>query len=107
MQKAISNIIVSGSKYLLTPSFVDCKRNNNMATGEWRPINLEIPPYNFSIPLLILNEYCTQDDGAFPYKSLVLWEIKALSSTDFPMNYYLCNPGRKPGCCLSWFRAQA
>lgn len=77
--KALSNIIESGSKYLLTSSFVDRERNYNIATGEWWPINLEIPPYNFPSPLLIINENYTQDDGAFPDKLLLLWEIKDLS----------------------------
>lgn len=82
-QKALSNIIVSGNKYLLTTSFVDRKRNYNIATGEWRPINLELPPYNFPPSLQILNENCTQDDGAYPDKSLLLWEIKELSTINF------------------------
>jgi hypothetical protein len=33
--KALSSIIESGSKYLLTSSFVDRERNYNIATGEW------------------------------------------------------------------------
>ena len=82
-RKALSNIISSDSKYLLTTSFVNCERNYNIATGEWRPINLEEPPYNFPSPLLTINENCTQDDGAYPDKSLLLWNISDLSNSDF------------------------
>jgi len=82
-RKALSNIISSSSKYLLTTSFVARERNYNIATGEWRPINLEKPPYNFPSPLLTINENCTQDDGAYPDKSLLLWNIRDLSNSDF------------------------
>jgi len=81
--KALSNIIGSGSKYLLTSSFVDRERNYNIATGEWRPINLERPPFDFPPPIHIINENCTQDDEAFPDKSLLLWEIRNLSFLSF------------------------
>jgi hypothetical protein len=82
-KKALSNIIASNSKYFLTTSFVDRERNYNIATGEWRPINLERPPYDFPPPIHIINENCTQDEGAYPDKSLLLWEIKDLSNVNF------------------------
>lgn len=83
IRKALANIISSGSKYLLTTSFVDRERNYNIATGEWRPINLNIAPFNFPESEMVLNENCTQDDGAFPDKSLMLWKIEDLSLTNF------------------------
>jgi len=42
--KAISNIYSSGSKYLLTTTFVDSE-NKDIVTGGWRPINLETEPF--------------------------------------------------------------
>ena len=85
-KKALLNLIKSGSKYLLTTSFVDREKNYNIATGEWRPINLGKPPYNFPDPLEIINENCTQDDGAYPDKSLLLYKINDLKSVDFLLN---------------------
>jgi hypothetical protein len=84
--KTLTNIIASRSRYLLTTSFVDLERNYNIATGEWRPINLERPPYDFPPPIHVINENCTQDEGAYPDKSLLLWEIKDLSTIDFLSN---------------------
>lgn len=82
-KKALSNIIASGSRYLLTTSFVDRERNYNIASGEWRPINLERPPYDFPPPIHVIIENCTQDEGAYPDKSLLLWEMNNLSTIDF------------------------
>ncbi len=82
-KKALSNIIASRSRYLLTTSFVDRERNFNIASGEWRPINLEKQPYDFPPPIHVINENCTQDEGAYRDKSLLLWEIKDLSAINF------------------------
>jgi len=82
-RKALANIVSSRSKYLLSTSFVNRERNYNIATGEWRPINLNLSPYNFPESEMILNENCTQDDGAYPDKSLLLWKVKDLSLADF------------------------
>ena len=82
-KKALSNIIASRSRYLLTTSFVDRERNFNIASGEWRPINLEKQPYDFPPPIHVINENCTQDEGAYRDKSLLLWEIKDLSTINF------------------------
>ena len=82
-RRALLNIIASGSKYLLATSYVERERNYDIATGEWRPINLERKPYNFPTPLLSINENSTEDDGENPDKSLLLWEIKELAKSIF------------------------
>ena len=82
-RRALLNIIASGSKYLLATSYVERERNYDIATGEWRPINLERKPYNFPTPLLSIIENSTEDDGENPDKSLLLWEIKEVAKSVF------------------------
>ncbi|MBE3065278.1 MAG: class I SAM-dependent methyltransferase, partial [Spirochaetes bacterium] len=48
IQRAISNISRSGAAYLLTTTFVDRATNSNIRTGQWRPINLEKPPFSLN-----------------------------------------------------------
>jgi hypothetical protein len=48
---SLRNIKASGSKYLLTTTFVDRDSNEYIPTGGWRPINLERPPFSFPAPL--------------------------------------------------------
>ena len=45
IKKALSNMKQSGCKYLLTTSFVNKASNSDIDTGQWRPINLEIAPF--------------------------------------------------------------
>ncbi|MGI8892652.1 MAG: class I SAM-dependent methyltransferase, partial [Bacteroidia bacterium] len=61
--KSIKNIKRSNSTYLLTTSFTAHNKNINIPTGNWRPLNLMVKPYNWPSPLEIINEKCTEDNG--------------------------------------------
>jgi hypothetical protein len=76
---AIRNFQLSGSKYLLTTTFPGIDENKNIVTGRMRPINLQRPPFNFPLPILLINEQCTEGEGRFADKTLGLWEIKKIS----------------------------
>ena len=39
----------------------------------WRPLNLELSPFDFPKPLKIINEKCTEYNGIYADKSLGLW----------------------------------
>jgi hypothetical protein len=73
---ALNNIIDSGATYLLTTTFTSRSENRNITTGQWRTLNLEIPPFSFPSPLKIINERCTEGDGVYADKSLGLWRIE-------------------------------
>lgn len=76
--KAISNFKKSGSKYLLTTSYSDYLNNTDIATGDWRKINLLLPPFNFPKERLSISEDCKGNDANFLYskdKCLSLWEL--------------------------------
>lgn len=79
IQKAIANIKRSGSKYLMTTTFPAQTTNEDIITGGWRPLHLEKAPFDFPKPLYLLNEKCTEMEGAFADKSLGIWEIAMLS----------------------------
>jgi len=73
--KSISNIKKSNCRLILTTSFVDRKKNYNINTGDWRPINLEKKPFCLPKPELVINEQCTEDNGKYSDKSMCLWKI--------------------------------
>jgi glycosyltransferase involved in cell wall biosynthesis len=76
---ALRNLRASGSNYLLTTTFTRRPCNFDIpTTGEWRPLNLQLEPFKFGEPLLLLNEKCTQGDGSWWDKSLGLWRISDL-----------------------------
>jgi hypothetical protein len=39
----------------------------------WRPLNLELPPFNFPKPVKLINEQCTEGNGEYTDKHLGLW----------------------------------
>ena len=76
--KAIDNIKKSGSKYLFTTTYPSHKTNFDIVTGDWRKLNLLEKPFNFPKPLLVINEKCTEGNGEFADKSILLWDISSL-----------------------------
>lgn len=77
---AINNIKRSNSRYLLATTFNTRKNNIDCKTGNWRPLNLQAPPFNFPNPLVLINEKCTEGNGRWSDKCLGLWRIDELPS---------------------------
>jgi hypothetical protein len=75
IRHAIGNINKCGARYFLTTTFVDRETNTNTRAGAWRPINLEKPPFSLKAPIRVINEGCTEGDGAYADKSLALWRL--------------------------------
>lgn len=75
---AIENIKSSGCKYLLTTTFTNHHLNSNIATGDWRRLNLQEKPFNFPYPILVIKENCTNGNGEYKDKSMSLWEISKI-----------------------------
>jgi len=74
----LANFRRSGSRYLLTTTFVDRDRNREIRTGAWRPLNLEAAPFDFPAPIDLVDERCTHTGGIYRDKRLALWEIASL-----------------------------
>jgi hypothetical protein len=74
---ALRNFERSGSKYLLTTTYPDLVRRNAQLyiTGNWRPLDLQLPPFSFPEPVRLINEECTEADD-FEEKSLGLWDLQ-------------------------------
>lgn len=76
---AVKNIKNSGSKYLLTTTHKKITQNLNInEIGTWRPINLEIAPFHFQNFVDEIYENCTESEGRFNDKYLVLYLIDKL-----------------------------
>lgn len=78
--KALGNVRRGQISYLLTTTFPDQASNQDIVTGDWRPLNLQLAPFHFPPPLQLLNEGCTESDGRFGDKSLGLWRVASLGS---------------------------
>jgi SAM-dependent methyltransferase len=69
---AIANLRRSGSQYLLATTYPTVPENCDAHTGGWRPLNLQLPPFNFPQPLELITE--NQESG----KCLGLWRLGQL-----------------------------
>jgi len=79
--RALANIRRARITWLLSTTFPEEAANLDIMTGDWRPLNLERPPFNFPTPALLLAEGCTEAGGRFLDKSLGLWAIRDLDMT--------------------------
>jgi hypothetical protein len=78
IKDAIRNFKKTKSRFLLTTTFSDRQTNNDIVTGDWRPLNLQLYPFNFPRALKIINEKCAENRGRYADKSLGLWELSTL-----------------------------
>jgi hypothetical protein len=78
-KRVLQNFQRSGSRYVLTTTFVDRAENVDLKGRDvWRTLNLEMPPFNFPEPLKLINENCTEQGGAYSDKCLGLWRLSDL-----------------------------
>ncbi|MFO7445840.1 MAG: hypothetical protein R6W90_05705 [Ignavibacteriaceae bacterium] len=75
---AIDRIKKSGSGYLLTSTYINRELNRDIETGLFRPLNLQLPPFNFPEPLKLIEDKCIDKRKTLEDKMLGLWQIKDL-----------------------------
>lgn len=75
---AIKNFKRSGSTFLLTNSYPAWSKNENIRTGDFRPLNLTLPPINFPSPLKQINEKLPEEEAQFFGKIIGLWKLSDL-----------------------------
>jgi SAM-dependent methyltransferase len=76
---AVRNFKRSGSRYLLTTSFIAFAENSDIETGGgWRRLNLERPPFDFPSPEKTIDEKCLHTGGIYSDKRLALWRLDAI-----------------------------
>lgn len=76
---AMRNICASGSTYLLSTSYPHRSSNDDILTGDWRTLNLQMKPFAFPKPIMTIDERCTEADGEYADKCLCLWRIEDIA----------------------------
>lgn len=72
---ALKNFKRSGSKYLLTTTYPGVQENHNIATGGWRPLNLQLSPFHLPEPDALVDERAVENNGIRSNKHLGLWSL--------------------------------
>lgn len=75
---AFRTMKASGAKYLLTTTFLDWQVNTDIVDGDWRPLNLENPPFLLPAPHNVILEECAEEGGAYADKALAVWRVSDL-----------------------------
>jgi hypothetical protein len=83
IRRALVNVVQGPIRYLVTTTFPACEVNEDIVTGDWRPLDLERAPFGFSPPVELVNERCSEAGGLFADKSLGLWPVERLSGLPF------------------------
>ena len=78
IQLALDNILGSSFSYVALTTFTGRKRNKDIRTGRWRPLNLQQAPFNFPSPIVLIEERCTEENGRFSDKALAIWHLEDL-----------------------------
>jgi hypothetical protein len=78
LDRALRNLKASGATWLLTTTFPELERNEDIEDADWRPLNFERAPLNWPAPVEIISERCTEAGGAYADKSLALWRLSKL-----------------------------
>lgn len=79
IQAALENFKKSGATWLLTTTFTARKTNPDITAGQWRPINLQVPPFNWPAPERVIDEKCTEitaDGGTYEDKVIGVWRLR-------------------------------
>ena len=78
IRRALRNFRDSGATYLLTTTYTARTENWDIVTGDWRPLNLQVPPFAFPAPLDAIVEGSTEYGGDYADKTLALWRLDSL-----------------------------
>lgn len=76
---ALRNFKRSQSTYLLTNTYPLWLENTNIRTGDFRHLNLLLPPFNFPPPLKQINEKLAEEQAEFYGKTLGVWKLEDLA----------------------------
>jgi len=74
----LANFRRTGARYLLATTFVGDRENVDIATGDWRPLNLERAPFALPPPIELVDERCHHSGGGYADKRLALWRFEEL-----------------------------
>lgn len=74
----LQNIRRSGITYVAMTHFPDFPRNYDIPTGQWRPVNLQLSPYNLPEPITMIEEWFPEGTDPRYRKVLALWRCDDL-----------------------------
>lgn len=78
-KEVVNRFIESGSKYLLTTTYIHHPENLDIKPGAWRPVNLKLPPFFFPEPLQLIEDGDADPNFQDYGKHLGLWLLSDIA----------------------------
>jgi hypothetical protein len=82
---ALANFRRTGAEYLILTTFVGDRSNPDIENGEWRPLNMQRPPFSLPSPLELIDERCHHTGGIYMDKRLGLWRLNDVPTPKRPI----------------------
>jgi 2-polyprenyl-3-methyl-5-hydroxy-6-metoxy-1,4-benzoquinol methylase len=76
--RAVANFRSSGATWLIATTFPEWQSNRDCEDGDWRALNFERPPFEWGLPVALLNENCMEAGGGWRDKSLGAWRLEEI-----------------------------
>jgi SAM-dependent methyltransferase len=73
--RALANFRRSGARYLLTTTYSGLPANHDILSGQWRPLDLELPPFSLPPPVGRIVEKEYEEGGLRLRRSLGVWNL--------------------------------
>lgn len=78
---SLKNLIKSDATFLMTTTFPEQQNNADIVTGNWRPINLTLPPFNLPQPMYVIEENTIEHSSQnLNRKILGVWKISDIKA---------------------------
>jgi hypothetical protein len=78
IRRSLDNFRRSGARYLLTTTYSGIPENHDILTGQWRPLDLRLPPFGLPEPLHLLTEKEYTESGLRLCRSLGVWKLSEI-----------------------------
>ena len=73
--RALRRFFRSEIDYVLASTHTECRHNADIASGGYRYVNLELPPFAFGPPILSIDDWIE----GYPVKTMSLWKREPLA----------------------------
>jgi SAM-dependent methyltransferase len=73
--QVIQRIVESHSRWLLATHFTGLEHNRDIISGDFRPVNLCLPPFGLPKPHFVIPEQSRMGEGAHTDRAMALWGV--------------------------------
>jgi hypothetical protein len=78
IKASLKNIKESGARYLLASTYTSCFMNDEIYLGGFRPLNMQLKPFNFPPPVRLIKDLCITEKAVLEDKNIGVWKIADL-----------------------------